>query len=76
MDNICLVSTDDLLKELLHRFDHAVFAGVQVKGTEEVGPIDTIRRWYGNSYTCAGLCASLSTSILKDFSDRETEVEE
>lgn len=76
MNNICLVSTDDLLKELLHRFDHAVFAGIQVKGTAGIAPYDIFRRWYGNSLTCSGLCASLSKSILQDFSERETELPE
>ena len=73
-----LISNDDLIKELLNRFDHAVFAGVRVKnpgnfnGVDEAkGDIQTIRRWFGNSYTCAGLCSSLTRTILNDYSDRE-----
>ena len=76
MSDIKLITTDDLIKELLNRFDHAVFAGCRVKelgkgvdGTK--GDIQTLRRWFGNSYTCAGLSSSLQRTILKDFSDRE-----
>lgn len=89
MDDIELVPTDDLVRELLHRFDHAVFAGVRIEKTmhigevkpgtvmeQEWGDIHTLRRWFGNSFTCSGLCASLSTSILKDFSEREKEIPE
>ena len=71
MSDITLISTRDLVEELLDRFDHAVFAGIKVVSTKEVSPIQTFRRWVGNSYTCSGICAGLNQTILKDFSDRE-----
>jgi len=82
MEDLKLVSTDDLVAELLSRHDHAVFMGVKIKSyqpgqetKEELASIDSLRRWIGNSYTCAGLCSSLSKSILNDFSEREQPLE-
>ncbi len=72
------VLSEDLLTELLHRYEHAVFMGVKIPTQDKdgIGEVVSLRRWFGNSYTCAGLCASLNYSILKDFSDREKESEE
>ncbi len=71
--DLSLVETDLLLKTLLERYEHAIFMGVKIpiKNKDNTGEIFSTRRWYGNSYTCAGLCADLSTSILRDFKDRE-----
>ena len=75
MADLKFVLSEELLTELLNRYEHAVFMGVRVPTQNEsnVGEVVSLRRWFGNSYTCAGLCASLSQSILKDFSDRENE---
>jgi len=52
-----LVATDDLLDELLHRFDHAVFGGLQAKHADE--QLIT-RRWFGSHFTCVGLAQSVA----------------
>lgn len=65
------IPTDDLIKTLLERYEHAIFMGVCIPNNNNTGEIISNWRWSGNSYTCAGLCADLSTSILRDFKDRE-----
>lgn len=59
-----LVATDDLVAEILGRFQHVVLCGMNI-------PIDgeqhVIRRWRGNSMTCSGLCQSASMDIINDW---------
>lgn len=55
--NLELVPTDDLLEEVLGRFEHAVFAGLKVNYASETQY--EIRRTIGNSRTCQGLAFSL-----------------
>ena len=73
MDDIKLIPTDDLIAELLLRHYHAVFMGVKVpwENKDKVGEIRSVRRWKGNSYTCSGMCNSLSQSILSEFGKGE-----
>lgn len=75
--DLSLVPTDDLLKEFINRFDHAVFMGIRlandVTSKEECG-IYSCREWVGNSYTCVGLCASLSRNILNRYDEKENEI--
>lgn len=54
--NLELIETDQLLDELMNRFDHAVFAGMKVKQDES-----TYERWQktGNLRTCQGLAFGL-----------------
>ncbi len=77
MKEIGLILTEELIQELLNRYEHAIFMGVKIPQLEKdgkyVGEIVSLRRWIGNSYTCAGLCASLSRSIMSSFTDREKE---
>jgi hypothetical protein len=58
------VDTETLVRELLHRFDHAVFVGMNrpVDGRSEI-----TRRWYGNSHTCCGLAHDVSMSTIDEF---------
>lgn len=59
-----LASTDDLLDEILRRFDTCVFAGLKVERpnveTEEYC-------WFGHSLACTGLTANLQAKILRDY---------
>lgn len=69
-----LIPTDDLISELLSRFDHAVFMGIQCRGGVN-NDIVSVRRWIGNSYTDVGLCQSLQRSILKEYDYKEEPIE-
>lgn len=71
--DLSLASMEDLLKELLGRFDHAVFMGLQVPGD---GHTKTCRRWIGNSHTTIGLCEDLKDSILHTYQERENPLRE
>ncbi len=62
-----LVPTSDLLEEVLHRFDHAVFSGMRVQNNND---IDTMGRWHGNSFACAGLAVDVQQRCIKAFHDK------
>lgn len=57
MTPLQLASNDEILDELMKRFDHAIFAGMLVPVTDEkaVGQLDEVRRMTGNTRTCQGL---------------------
>lgn len=59
------LDTDDLITELLSRFEHAIFSGM--KPPMPSGHTFTVRRWKGNSATCCGLAAFVSTRIIDDY---------
>ena len=61
------VPTQDLLNELMVRFDASVFSGVNVV---EGGHVGTVTRWYGNMHTCLGLNQQVNHEILEDISGR------
>jgi hypothetical protein len=74
MNDIELVATDELLKELLNRFEHAVFCGLKAQINEEQ---DAVGQWHGNALTCVGLAQAIASSALKQCSfDDETYLEE
>lgn len=67
MNELEQATTEDLITELLGRFEHAVFCGMRIPLTETM----TInRRWKGNTFTCAGLARSVADSALEDFEER------
>ena len=69
MSDIQLISTKDLIDEVMNRFDHAVFSGMRVgsQGRDSY----TARRWLGNKATCSGLCSQLQYVINKVSDDTE-----
>lgn len=64
MSDLSLIPTDDLLDALEIRFDHMIFSGAQITGTE-VDEGQT--KWGGHLLFCQGLAASL----LRDLQDAE-----
>ena len=72
-----LVPTDDLVEELLSRFDHAAFVGLTAMTTEESEDDETVgirRSWKGNSHTVMGLLADSERRIGEAF-ERKTKSE-
>lgn len=74
-----LTPTDDLLEELIARFDHCVFVGM--KDASEVGEF-VQRQWNGGIVTCAGLCNWMNHKLMAQYeaigrvgNDDGTEVE-
>lgn len=58
MTDLSLCSTDDLLEEVIKRFDHVIFSGIQVAyaSTKQ----NVVRRKFKGDYTiCSGLCSQL-----------------
>lgn len=68
-----LASTDDLINELVHRFDHAVFCGLRCPID---GRFEMCRRWYGNSLTCNGLANDIGITIIDEFHKNGFDVED
>jgi len=68
-DALSEASTEDLIDELLHRFDHAGFIGVRVA----VAPKENqyVRRWVGNDHMVMGLCADLANVALAEHVEAE-----
>jgi len=64
MNSLEMTATDDLLDELLHRFDHAMFSGAQ---TPIEGENLVTRRWVGNPITCVGLAQVAAFVITADL---------
>lgn len=64
-EDLSLVSTDHLMTAVLHRFDHAVVVGL-LTTSEKRGEHKYVRRWRGNSHTCAGLCFDVAGVIIAD----------
>lgn len=67
MEGLEFASDDELINELLGRFEHSVFCGIKT-------PLDeyqvVFRRWKGNSATCAGLGFEVARTTLNDFEER------
>lgn len=65
-----LVPTDDLIAELLKRFDFALFAAYMVPGPKRNR---ILRRWKGNSITVAGLATDCGRTVLEELDRESTE---
>lgn len=78
---LSFVSTDELLDELMSRFDHFVCAGLKVRPLRE-GEVDSAdgqlyekKRTKGNTRTCQGLCFALMLFKQADFDEGAQEVD-
>lgn len=79
MDDLSLVSTDDLLETLGARFDHWVFTGVQIRNRNNDGDglAVTHRRFFGNNAQCLGLCRQMEHFLcVKHFDQDSEDIEE
>ena len=73
-----LVETEQLITELLSRYDHAVFAGMKVRNEDLItkdGEIVEMRRWVGNTRVCQGLCFELMCRAQASWEDRSEPTE-
>ncbi len=64
---IALASTDDLINELLARYEHGVFCALRILTDDET---TIVRRWKGNAVTCAGLGTEAAHAVLADLEQR------
>lgn len=66
--DLSLIPTDDLLTEVMLRFDSSVFAGH--KRLAEDGPMKSLksryRRWSGDRTVCSGMCFEVSLCCAHD----------
>ena len=67
-----LVPTHELIQELMRRYDHAVFGGIQVRTDQNIRS----RRQKGDYHLCAGLAMSLATLSLELRDKVETPVDD
>ena len=72
MTDLDLISTDDLVDNLLTRFDHSAFVGMQM---DHSGPEQHRydKWWKGNSHTTIGLLVELESTILKEAQSQRDE---
>lgn len=63
MEDLNLIPTDDLLREVSNRFEHFVFAGY----ASNAGKNYTRRIYKGNFVVCCGLCDTVKSIVLSDF---------
>ena len=61
------IPTDELIKELLERFNHALFFGAN---DDECVNIN-MRRWMGNDFKLIGMCTDLQLDIRQDMRSRD-----
>ena len=65
-----LVPTVALINELMDRFEHSVFAGIQT-AVKDKDDIITQRHYQGNWVTCSGLCNEIISVINNEREDKE-----
>lgn len=72
-EDLELITTEALLDEIMRRFEHGVFAGMNVTVDNQDGTGDNCAQyvWKGCSLTCAGLAAEVQSRILSDRYSRE-----
>jgi len=76
-DDLEMRTTDELIAELMRRFDHGAFTAVKVTVDEGDGTGDTeaIHVWKGEGLTCTGLLAECQHRILNRRQESHTETE-
>ena len=73
--DLAFVETESLVRELMGRYDHAVFAGIKA-GYHAPTDNLTTRRWKGNLVTCAGLGYQLAHLTTEEHLDTGKPVKE
>ena len=68
MRDLELIPTDELIEELLDRYDHAVFNGYRT-GTKGEGSSEKDIYWHGNTVTCQGLAMRAIHHINKHLDE-------
>ena len=75
---LLLISTPDLIKELLNRFDDAVFAGLKDRpdGPEDAGHRIICRRYGGDPFMCVALAHGVGQMAQNQVNASITEISE
>lgn len=76
---VALASTEELIQELMSRFDHGAFVGMKsVENKPELSEYKnmTYRRWKGNSATTQGLLFETATIIAADYMERRVDCDD
>lgn len=68
--DLSLVPIERLLTEIDRRYDNWVFCGMQCD--TRISKTVTVRKWRGNSATCAGLASQLQIAIYDVYMESET----
>lgn len=66
-----LISTEDLIKELMNRNEHLIISGIKYLNEKEQQSLYW-SRWKGNNATCQGLCSRLQY-IINDAHFKESD---
>lgn len=72
MDELSLIPTDELLKELFSRYDHAVFAGEKSMDSEYHG---VHKKWTGQHLACIGLAYHIQAMCHKEHLETSVPVD-
>lgn len=75
LKDITLYSTNDLIDELINRFEHAIFAGMQT-AVHSKEDIIIKRQWKGNNTTCCSLVSELQFYINHQADENSREYED
>jgi hypothetical protein len=75
-DSLELVQTSRLIDELLGRYEHAIFAGLNVMVYGENGEQHVRRKWTGNSVTCQGLAWTLANAVDRELNEESKPLED
>jgi hypothetical protein len=76
---VALASNEELLIELLSRFEHGIFVAVKPLGNEPAAAeykTMTYRRWVGNSLVTQGLCIETAHIIAEDYIARRVDCDD
>jgi hypothetical protein len=73
--NLPLVPTKILLDELMSRYEHSIFAGVQ-EAVKSPDDMCTDKHFSGNYTLCTGLCMELAQMILSQRQNDEVDDDE
>ena len=66
MPDLEWASNEDLIIELLSRYDHAVFGGLMLPTDDQQR---MYRRWKGNSLACAGIGSEITRAVLNELEE-------